>query len=513
MKMKNRYIVSSFVALAVLFSCVPDHRDFNMPGASVYFSENSANNGVQSVLMYDVQSEVETPVYVHCSGLKGGSTKVTAHVAEDYIAYYNELNYTELKALPEDCYTLVKSVDEVAGRNASFSLKFNVANIVDFAEQVGEDLKNYVVSLGLVSDNLPVATVKDTTSLGYYMVRPDLRVASVMVTSQSLPDNKLLLKLELPFENQWEFTYELDFNLSGTFGFSQSKGNLIPAKYVCVPAPADLLSQITVGEVAASTLSTFTIPAGSNTAEHVISVPSEYVKAGQREANNYAVGVKNVNLNGREITVEGNGHLIAAYGATGAVSAYADVQYSVNHGWYHAEGFLNEEADYYRHTLEPYGLEAYPESDHRGYTFSPESTQNGYHEERVFDGNGNAWYGAWNGDGYGYFGGNPDLLAIIDMKKVQLVAGAETWLRVDRWKGDINYIEFYALDKCTYEYKKGTMNYDENDVTYLGRVSGDYKHLFFCSFDPIETQYLLVNFKTRPGRESSFECTEIVLYH
>ena len=500
------------MALAVLFSCVPDSRNDNMPDAAVYFSDNSANNGVQKVLMYDVQSEVETPVYVHCAGLNSSSATVTARVAEEYIEYYNVTNYTDLKALPSDCYTLTKNSDVLSGRTGKLSLSFNVANVVSFAQQVGNDLSNYVVALSLDSEEVPVATVKDTVSLGYYLARPDLRVATAKVTSKVVEENKVSIKVELPFDNLWDFTYELDFAKSGSYGLSQSKGNLIPAKYVCAPAPADLLGQIMVDGVAASSLTKFTIPKNSNSAEHVITVPAEYVKAAEREANNYAVGIKNVDLNGRAITVEGNGHLIAAYGATGAVSATADVQYSINHGWYHAEGFLNDEANYYRHTLEPYGLQPYPEAEHKGYIFSPESTQNGYPEHRVFDGNGNAWYAAWNGDGYGYFGGNPDLLAIIDMQKVQRVAGAETWLRVDRWKGDINYIEFYALDKCTYEYKKGTMNYDENDVTYLGRVSGDYKHLMFCSFDPYETQYLLVNFKTRPGRESSFECTEIVIY-
>ena len=81
------------MALAVLFSCVPDHRDFNMPDAAVYFSDNSANNGVQKVLMYDVQSEVETPVYVHCAGLNAASATVTARVAEEYIECHKRCNY------------------------------------------------------------------------------------------------------------------------------------------------------------------------------------------------------------------------------------------------------------------------------------------------------------------------------------------------------------------------------------------------------------------------------------
>ena len=51
------------MGLALVCSCVPDHRDSQMPDATVYFSDNTANKGVQQVLVYDVQSEVETPVY------------------------------------------------------------------------------------------------------------------------------------------------------------------------------------------------------------------------------------------------------------------------------------------------------------------------------------------------------------------------------------------------------------------------------------------------------------------
>ena len=45
------------MGLALVCSCVPDHRDSQMPDATVYFSDNTANKGVQQVLVYDVQSE------------------------------------------------------------------------------------------------------------------------------------------------------------------------------------------------------------------------------------------------------------------------------------------------------------------------------------------------------------------------------------------------------------------------------------------------------------------------
>ena len=511
--MKNKYIVSS-LALALLFGCVPDSRDLNMPDSAVYFVDNVVNKGIQSVLMYDVQSEVETPVHVYCSGLAGGSTNVSASVSEAYLAYYNTINGTELKALPEECYSIKDNSLEMTGRNASFALNFKVSEIAALSAQDGVDLEDYVVALKLDSDNLPVATVKDTTSLGYYLVRPDLREALAVVSTEVLEDNKIALNVELPFENQWTFSYELDFGKSGAFGLSQSRGNLIPAKYVCSPAPADLLDLIKVDEVSASSLTTFSILPGSKTAQHVITVPAKYVRNTENSVpNNYAVGIKSVELNGKEIAVVNNGHLIAAYGTSGGISTSMNLKYTTDHGWYHAEGFLNDEANYYRHTLEPYGLEAYPESDHKSFIYSPESTAAGnYHEHYVFDGTGNAWFAAWDKNGYG-FQGDFDMKAIVDMNKVQTLSGAEVWLRVGRWIGDVDLIEFYAVDNCTYEYKKGTMNYADDALTYLGKITYNYTHLGYCTLDSVDTQYILLNFRNRQGRTFSFECTEIVLYH
>ena len=177
--MKKSFII--LAGLALVCSCVPDHRDSQMPEASVYFTDNTASKGVQKILMYDVQSEVDAPVYVYCAGLNAGEAKVQAAVATDYIEYYNKINFTEYKALPEDCYTLVKASDELKGRNASFELNFNVANIMALSQEPGVNLNDYVVALKLAADKLPIATVKDTTSLGYYMVSPSLKTATLQI--------------------------------------------------------------------------------------------------------------------------------------------------------------------------------------------------------------------------------------------------------------------------------------------------------------------------------------------
>ncbi|MBQ3997245.1 MAG: DUF1735 domain-containing protein, partial [Bacteroidales bacterium] len=152
--MKNIFIVSSVMVLGMLCSCVSDHRDFNMPDSAVYFTDNTANNGIQKVKLYDVQTEVETPVNVYCAGLKAAEATVTAKVAEDYIDYYNKINYTDLKALPENCYKLTKSTDQLNGRNASFSVSFDVNNIIEFSKEDGVDLNDYVLALALEADNV-----------------------------------------------------------------------------------------------------------------------------------------------------------------------------------------------------------------------------------------------------------------------------------------------------------------------------------------------------------------------
>jgi Domain of unknown function (DUF1735). len=297
MKMKNSIIVSSFMALALLCSCVPDHRDAYMPDSAVYFTDNTANKGVQHILMYDVQSEVEAPVYVHCAGLHAGNANVTARVAEDYIDYYNKVNYTAFKALPANCYTLTKSADELSGRTAAFAVSFNVPNIIAFSKEDGVDLNDYVLALGLDADNLPVATVKDTTSLGYYMVSPILRNATLQIKSTGLtPDGNMTITAELPFENSWDLTYDVEFAATDVKELYTTRGNRYPAKYVF----ADKFPEGTVIE----NKDIKSMSAGTNKVEYSISIPAEGLVWAPGKAFNYAVKFSNAVLNGKEIPIE-----------------------------------------------------------------------------------------------------------------------------------------------------------------------------------------------------------------
>ena len=285
------------MALAMLCSCVPDHRDFNMPDSAVYFTDNTANKGVQKILMYDVQSEVETPVYVHCAGLRAGTTQVKAHVANDYIEYYNKVNYTHYQALPEDCYTLVKSADEITGRTATFSVSFHVPNIIAFSKEAGVNINDYVLALGLDSDAVPVSTVKDTTSLGYYMVSPSLRTATLQIKSTELtPDGNMTITAELPFENSWDLTYDVTFAATDVDNLYTTKGNSKPAKYLFASKFPDG-TQISNQEVKS-------MAPGTNKVEYAITIPAEGLQWAPGRVYNYAVRFSNAVLNGKQIPIE-----------------------------------------------------------------------------------------------------------------------------------------------------------------------------------------------------------------
>lgn len=505
--MKNKYIVSS-LALALLFGCVPDSRDLNMPDSAVYFVDNVVNNGIQSVLMYDVQSEVETSVHVYCSGLAGGSANVSASASEDYVAYYNEINGTQLKALPEECYSLKGGSVAMADRSASFSLNFNVSEIKALSEQEGVNLEDYVLALELQSDNLPVATVKDTTSLGYYLVRPDLRRATAKVSSsgQLTEEGKTTFTIELPFENSWEFTYDIEWGITEAEALFTTRGNLIPAKYV--------FSEFPEGTVIENQ-NVLSMSPGTNKVEYTITIPTN-VKWEPGKAYNYAVRVSNAVLNGISIPVENDGIAAVGFLNNGVMEAI-QVPYSVNHRWYHAEGFLNDEADHYRHKLEPYGLVPFPEADHKKYVWSPESTQNRYWREQIFDGTGKAWYAAWNSDGYGVdIALTGKLKGVIDMNKKQDVNGLEMWTRVEQPNGlgDVQVVEIYSLENCAYTKDTPHIEYGEYEITYLGTLDFNGRnHLGYLTLDPVNTQFLLVHFIEQiAGRKGSIDCTEIIIY-
>ncbi len=496
------------MALAMLCSCVPDHRDFNMPDSSVYFSDNAANNGVQTVLMYNVQSEVETTVYVHCAGLNAATSKVSAQVAEDYIEYYNKANYTELKALPENCYTLTKSSDELDGRTASFSVKFNVSDIVEFSNEEGVDINDYVLSLGLVSDNLPIATIKDTTSLGYYLVRPDLRNATLKISSTSLtPDGKMTVVAELPFENIWDLTYDVEFATPDVDQLWQTKGNSIPAKYVF----ADGFPEGTT----ISNKDVKSMSSGTNKVEYAIEISEDGMKWAPGKAFNYAVKFSNAVLNGKEIPIENPLQVGSINAGVDIKASNGDTELGTKLAAYGLTPLDDKQGGGrtgdFLETIVPDG----------GFIFHAQTAQDkrpladysisGVFDDRVSNA-AHTWMQnwGWNGDnGYGATSWSTPFWLFVDMQKEYNFGGIEFWTRSDG-RYNMKAVEVYALDKCEYRLNETYLKYDNADLTYVGllRFTEGGQNVSI-SVDPVKTRYVMLNIVEASG---GVDCQEMVLW-
>jgi len=494
------------MALALLCSCVPDHRDFNMPEASVYFTENSANNGVQKILMYDVQTEVETPVYVHCAGLKATESNVKAHVDNDFIEYYNKINYTDYKALPEECYTLVKSTAKVEDRTAAFNVSFNVANVIAFSEEPDVDLSEYVLALALESDNAPVATVKDTTSLGYYLVSPVLKTATLQIKSSGLSaDGNMTATAELPFENSWDLTYDVDFCVTDVDNLFTAKGNSKAAKYVF----ADKFPEgttVTNEEVKS-------MAPGTNKVEYAISIPADGLKWAPGKAYNYAVRFSNAVLNGKQIPIENE--LATGFASVGVdvKASNGSTQLGTNLAQYGLTPLDDKQGggrsgDYLQNIV-PGG----------GFIFHAQTSQDSrpnadYSISGAFDDNvsntGRSWMQNWGGGGgYGSTGFNLPYWVLVDMQEEFDMGGVEFWTRSDG-RYNMKTVEVYALDNCTYTLNQSILNYNEKDVTYIGTLNftGGAQNVSI-SVEPVKTRYIMF-WITKSG--NGLDCQELVLW-
>ena len=494
------------MALALLCSCVPDHRDFNMPDSSVYFTDNTANKGVQTILMYDVQSEVETPVYVHCAGLNAAESSVKAHVDNEYIEYYNQINYTDYKALPEDCYTLLKSTAQIEGRTAAFKVRFNVPNIIAFSKEPGVNINEYALALGLESDNAPVATVKDTTSLGYYMVSPVLKNATLTIKSTGLsPDGTMTITAELPFENSWDLTYDVDFGVDDVDDLYTSKGNSIAAKYV-------FASEFPEGTVIGNQDVKSMAP-GTNKVEYAIAIPASGLEWAPGKAYNYAVRFSNAELNGKQIPIENE--LVTGFASVGidVKASNGSTQLGSNLAQYGLTPLDDKQGggrsgDYLQNIV-PDG----------GFIFHAQTSQDSrpnadYSISGAFDDNvsntGRSWMQNWGGGGgYGSTGFNLPYWLLVDMQDEFNLGGIEFWTRSDG-RYNMKTVEVYSLDACTYTLNQSVLNYNANDVTYLGTLNftGGAQNVSI-SVDPVKTRYVMFVI-TKSG--NGLDCQELVLW-
>lgn len=501
------------MVLALLWGCVPDSRDFDLPDSAVYFVDNAANKGVQKVTMYDVQSEVETSIYVYCSGYQGGSPNVTVSEAEDYIAYYNTINGTELKALPAQYYELLNDRASVENRKATFKVKYDAEALFDFAKEQGGDIKDYVLALKLDSEDIDIATLKDSTSLGYYLASPDLQNAIVKISgvSADVANKTATVLVELPFDNKWDFTFELGYDVTGCYGVPDTeRGNTKAAKYSCTPAPTDFAEKVTIvgGEE-------LRLASGTREKTFTIAAPAEFNRDWAKgRTNNFAVTVKNAKLmvdgEEKDVPVEGAAFL-ASYPSNNIVKKVQTT--SGQNKRYNNDRFDNgTDADYYEKSLLEYGLQLY--KDDRNFVWSPESSQDDRWLDRLFNGNATDWQASWGG-GFGFTKGQTDLHGLIDMKVVQPVNGIEWWRRANDFVTDTRTLEFYAIDDCEYTWKSDHLVYADDALTYLGTLdfADGRENLGYLTLDYVETRYILVYFVKSNRNGNCYDCTELNIYY
>ena len=506
--MKNKYILSMILAATVFSACEPDHRNDNLPESAVYFVANSENKGVQSALMYDIQDESVYNVYAYCSGYYGGNPNVSITSDEEFLETYNAINETTYKLLPSECWSIVKGEATMQDRKAEFSIKFNVTGILALSsEEDYSDVENYAVVLRLDSEDIPVAGDSDE-SLGYLIVTPDLTPATVKLTATPLDKNRqMTLTVELPFNNSWDFSYELDFGKEGAFGMNEGRGNHIPAKYICSPLP----DGVTVENKSVTTMAP-----GTNKVEYKITFP-EPAQWKKGVSHNYAFSIKNPVLNGKEIAI-GEPAVVSLDPKNILMKGFATTNGSNDPEWFECK-FLD------------YGLTIVPDyggarsgstgeiiKDEKGFIFHPQSSQQFYYD-RVF--NDVTWASQWDASwGSGY--GNSSVSALpmwilIDMRTPKKINGIEWWRRhegKDR-TSDVRTVEFYALDKCQYTLQQPVLDYATEDITYLGTLDfGDASNLenvAYTTFDFVETQYIML-YVTAGNRGKAVDIMELSIW-
>ena len=533
--MKKTFI-AMMMAAAVMFSCTdpitPDQPDAPVtstvcpdcgedpcvcnpnpePGKTVYasFADNSYAMGVNLIEMNQAQNNVEVPVVVNLSETSATAPVLSVVPDESYLAVFD----SELTVLPASCYT-VSAEPVVEGLDATFTLTMNVAEIVKYAVDNAIDfgaLQNYAVALKLEATGAEIKMEGEET-LGYYIAAPDVKKVVAQVTAVSVSNKAATLKVELPFAPESDFEFELSGDVTKVFGpVDTERGNVIPAKYSCTPAPAEFMDLLVTDK-------DLKIAAGETSVEFTVSAPASFEREWTKGAtNNFAVTVKG-QLNGVDIAVEGSSFL-ASYPANHQVIkhkiAQADLEaQDPNVEWF---GTKLAEAPYNMTLLDDCGgarLEGgadLDESKPAGFIFHPQSSQDPYWQ-RPWNNTLRAWHweAAWCA-GYGMPTELPFWI-LVDMRSAQKISGIEWWRRPDDFVTDVRTMEFYALDACTYTLMESVLNYEAEDVTYLGNLDfadGD-ENCAYVTIDPIETQYLMILI-TACNRGTSIDCMELNIW-
>ena len=121
-----------------------------------------------------------------------------------------------------------------------------------------------------------------------------------------------------------------------------------------------------------------------------------------------------------------------------------------------------------------------------------------------------SWMQNWGGGaGYGSTGFNLPYWLLVDMQEEFKMGGIEFWTRADR-RFNMKKVEVYALDDCSYELNKSVLNYNAEDVTYLGTLkftAGG--QCLSISLEPVTTRYIMMLILESGN---GLDCQELVLW-
>jgi hypothetical protein len=317
----------------------------------------------------------------------------------------------------------------------------------------------------------------------------------------------MTIKAELPFENSWDLTYDVEFAKADVDELFTTRGNSIPAKYVF----ADKFPEGTVIE----NQDVKSMSAGTNMVEYNITIPADALVWAPGKTFNYAVKFSNAVLNGKDIPIE-NPLLTGSIDAGIVIKASNS---STQLGTRLAEHGLTPLDDKqgggrsgdFLENIVPGG----------GFIFHPKTAQDkrpmaDYSVSGVFDdrvsNTAHSWMQNWGGNGsngYGATSFSTPYWLLVDMQEEFDMGGVEFWTRSDG-RYNMKAVEIYALDDCTYTLNESILNYNSSDVTYIGRLdfSAGAQNVS-VSVDPAKTRYIMFNIINAGG---GLDCQELVLW-
>ncbi len=235
MKIKNKLFLG--LAMLSLLSCSDLVSTEDLPDNMVYIS----SNGVSSHTLYNMAEPNEIVLSVIRSGIHDRAGVATVDVVPSELTKYNERMATNYEVLPAEYYTFTKTdvtiaADKVYG---NFSLSVNTPKLYE----LGEDLDNYVIPIGVTSSSFEISEEVKNNFLTF-SVRDAIVSMDVFGETIVEPDDETLLKISIPvsipFDNNWGLSCNFLYGEEQFNAYNESVGNI----YESIPAEAISVSEM-----------------------------------------------------------------------------------------------------------------------------------------------------------------------------------------------------------------------------------------------------------------------------